>query len=109
LGEREDVIKTKEKTIKDLRNVNTHLENFRFVLDHKIRSLKDEKLPMEQQIDNLEKHIKQMYQELLDECEKKKELMNKLKASEDKLSVLKDQLKKKQNEVFCTKRKLENL
>lgn len=47
LGEREDVIKQKEKTIKELRNVNSHLENFRFVLDHKIRSLKDEKLPME--------------------------------------------------------------
>mmetsp|Transcript_12726 Transcript_12726/g.12580 ORF Transcript_12726/g.12580 Transcript_12726/m.12580 type:complete len:112 (-) Transcript_12726:471-806(-) len=47
LGEREDVIKHKEKNIKDLRNINTHLENFRFVLDHKIRSLKDEKLPME--------------------------------------------------------------
>jgi hypothetical protein len=34
-----------------------------------------------------------MYQELLDECDKKKELMNKLKASEDKLLVLKKQLK----------------
>jgi len=30
-----------------------------------------------------------MYSELLEECEKKKELMNKLKASEDKLNVLK--------------------
>jgi hypothetical protein len=30
-----------------------------------------------------------MYQELLQECEKKKELMNKLKESETKLSVLK--------------------
>lgn len=89
LGEREDVIKNKEKSIKDLRNVNTHLENFRFVLDHKIRSLKDEKLPMEQQIANLEKHIKQMYQELLDESEKKKDLLAKLKASEEKLQVLK--------------------
>lgn len=48
LGEREEVIKTKEKSIKDLRNINTHLENFRFVLDHKIRSLKDEKMPMEE-------------------------------------------------------------
>lgn len=61
LGEREDVIKQKEKNIKDMRNINTHLENFRFVLDHKIRSLKDEKQPMEAQIKNLEKHIKQMY------------------------------------------------
>ena len=72
-----------------MRNVNAHLENFRFVLDHKIRSLKDEKLPMEAQIKNLEKHIKEMYTELLEECEKKKDLMNKLKGAEEKLSVLK--------------------
>ena len=109
MGEREEVIKTKEKSIKDLRSINTHLENFRFVLDHKIRSLKDEKLPMEEQIANLEKHIKQMYQELLDECDKKKELMNKLKASEDKLNLLKKQLKQRQDEVVFTKRKLELL
>ncbi len=61
LGEREDVIKSKEKSIKDLRGINGHLENVRFVLDHKIRSLKDEKIPMEAQIKNLENHIKQMY------------------------------------------------
>ena len=30
-----------------------------------------------------------MYSELLEECDKKKELMNKLKDSENKLSVLK--------------------
>lgn len=35
--------------------------------------------------------------------------MNKLKASEEKLGVLKDQLKKKQDEVVFTKRKLEML
>ena len=50
-----------------------------------------------------------MYQELLDECEKKKELMNKLKASEDKLTVLKKQLKQRSDEVVFTKRKLELL
>jgi hypothetical protein len=46
---------------------------------------------------------------LLDECEKKKDLMNKLKESEDKLNVLKKQLKQRQDEVVFTKRKLENL
>ena len=50
-----------------------------------------------------------MYQELLDECEKKKELMNKLKASEEKLTVLKKQLKQRSDEVVFTKRKLELL
>lgn len=47
LKDRENQIQAKEKVIKDLRNTNQHLENFRFVLDHKIRSLKDEKVPME--------------------------------------------------------------
>lgn len=50
-----------------------------------------------------------MYQELLDESDKKKELMNKVKSSEEKLNVLKKQLKEKQDEVVFTKRKLENL
>ncbi len=50
-----------------------------------------------------------MYQELLEECEKKKELMNKLKSSEEKLGVLKKQLKDKHDEVVFTKRKLELL
>lgn len=50
-----------------------------------------------------------MYSELLEECDKKKELMNKLKASEDKLQILKQQLKKRTDEVVFTKRKLDLL
>jgi chromosome segregation ATPase len=107
LGEREEVIKTKEKTVKELRNINSHLENFRFVIDHKIRSLKDEKIPMEQQIKNLEQHIKQMYQELLEESDKKKDLMKKLDESEQRLKVTKDQMKKKSDEVVFSRRKLD--
>ena len=45
----------------------------------------------------------------MDECEKKKDLMNKLKSSEDKLNILKKQLKQRQDEVVFTKRKLELL
>ena len=45
----------------------------------------------------------------MDECEKKKDLMNKLKAAEDKLAVIKQQLKEKSDEVVFTKRKLELL
>lgn len=50
-----------------------------------------------------------MYTELLEECDKKKEIMNKLKASEEKLNVLKQSLKKSSDEVVFTKRKLELL
>jgi len=53
----EYIIKDKEKDINDLRNKNSHLENFWFVLDHKIKTLQDEKIPMELKIKNLEMHI----------------------------------------------------
>ena len=46
---------------------------------------------------------------MLDECEKKKDLLNKLKSSEDKLQVIRQQLKKKTEQVIFTKRKMEML
>lgn len=50
-----------------------------------------------------------MYDELLEECDKKKELMNKLKDSKNKLDNLKKELKKSTDEVFTAKRKLDVL
>ena len=50
-----------------------------------------------------------MYDELLEECDKKKDLMNKLTDSKNKLENLKKELKKSTDEVFVAKRKLEVL
>jgi len=50
-----------------------------------------------------------MYMELLEECDKKKELINKLNEAGNKSEVLKVQLKQRQQEVVFTKRKLDNL
>jgi len=50
-----------------------------------------------------------MYTELLEESDQKKELLNKLKSSEEKLAMLKKNLDKKRDEVFVAKRKMELL
>lgn len=74
LTEWESIIKDKEKDINDLWNKNKHLENFRLVLDNKIKTIQDEKLPMELKIKNLEMHIWQMYEELSTECKEWNEM-----------------------------------
>ena len=54
LIQHESTIEKKEEDIKNLTNAKTHLLNFKFVLGHKIQSLKEEKVPMEQYITKLE-------------------------------------------------------
>jgi len=44
------------------------------VLDHKIKTLQDEKIPMELKIKNLEMHIRQMFEELSVECKERMEV-----------------------------------
>ncbi len=109
LKQRELIIREKEKEIKGLRNTNGHLENFRFVLDHKIISLKDEKLPMEEQIKNLEKQVNDMYQELEKEAEISRRLDGEKRGAEAKLENAKTQIKAQADEVHSAKRKLELL
>ena len=50
-----------------------------------------------------------MYQELLEEGEKKKELMKKLREAETRLEGIKTELKRRQDDVVFSKRKLELL
>ncbi|OMJ77301.1 hypothetical protein SteCoe_23125 [Stentor coeruleus] len=64
---REEIIKKRENKIKDLRSLHIHLQNYRFVLDQKINSLKDERIPMEEQSQQIQQHIKKLYNELLEE------------------------------------------
>lgn len=64
---REEIIKKKENKIKDLRSLHIHLNNYRFVLDQKITSLKDERAPMEEQNKQIQEHIKKLFSELLEE------------------------------------------
>jgi WD40 repeat protein len=106
LVEREDVIKKKENTIKELRSFNIHLQNFRFVLDQKIKALKDDRGPMGEQMTNLQGHIRNMYSELLEEFENTKSsstLAAELKAKNRSLSELNSQLRR---DIVLAKRKV---
>lgn len=73
MKKREEIIKSKETNIKDLRSLHIHLQNYRFVLDQKISSLKDERLPMEEQHKQIQEHIKKLFNELLEEHSTQKE------------------------------------
>ena len=67
MKKREEIIKKRENKIKDLRSLHIHLQNYRFVLDQKISSLKDERAPMEEQNKQIQEHIKKLFNELLEE------------------------------------------
>ena len=69
---REEIIKKRENKIKDLRSLHIHLNNYRFVLDQKINSLKDERAPMEEQNKQIQEHIKKLFSELLEESSTQK-------------------------------------
>jgi hypothetical protein len=72
LAEREEVVAEKEKIIMELRSKTRTLENFRFVLDYRLQQLSAERGPITSHIEGLERHISTMYEELVEEFEKKK-------------------------------------
>eukprot|EP01039_Chlorochromonas_danica_P002482 gene2482-2720_t len=83
LIEREDALAEKEKLVLELRSKTRTLENFRFVLDHRLQQLSSERGPITSHIEGLEKHISTMYEELVEEFSNKK--------AATEASVLKDQ------------------
>eukprot|EP01032_Pedospumella_encystans_P021980 gene21980-24919_t len=72
LIEREEALAEKEKDVLELRSTTRTLENFRFVLDHRLQQLSSERGPITMHIEGLEKHIATMYEELVEEFSLKK-------------------------------------
>lgn len=91
LKKNQNIIKKKEKVIKELKNYSEHLENFRFVLSDKIRTLKGEKEPMKAQVQELEGHIRSIYDELAEETEKNKNLEIKLEESKKEYKTMRNE------------------
>ena len=83
LQEREEALAEKEKDVLELRSTTRTLENFRFVLDHRLQQLSSERGPITMHIEGLEKHISTMYEELVEEFTNKK--------SNAEATILKDQ------------------
>ena len=68
-----------------------HLQTFKSVLEHMIKSLNDERIPMDEQLNNLQAHIRDMYKDLLDEYMNRQEKQEQNKKSEARLKTLKKQ------------------
>jgi len=54
-----------------------------------IKSLNDERIPMDEQLNNLQAHIRDMYKDLLDEYMNRQEKQEQNKKSEARLKTLK--------------------
>lgn len=99
LYEKEEIINTREQQVKQFRGKNIHLQNFQKVYDYQVNSLKDERMPLKNHVHNMERHVKNLYNEVLEEAGTNKTLTNNNKRHVDYLSELKNQLAKKQSIV----------
>ena len=116
LLEREEALAEKEKTILELRSTTRTLENFRFVLDHRLQQLSAERGPITQHIEGLEQHIRTMYEELVDEFENKREESMKAETKDlriasftHEVSLLRQDNRQKDIFIATFRRELENV
>ena len=116
LLEREEALAEKEKIILELRNTTRTLENFRFVLDNRLQQLFAERGPITSHIEDLESHIRTMYEELVGEFDFKKGMHDQLEVKDKKLTnsiqeVSKLRADKHEKEVYIAafKRELGNI
>jgi hypothetical protein len=94
LAEREEALAEKEKVVLELRSKTRTLENFRFVLDHRLQQLSSERGPITSHIEGLEKHIATMYEEMVDEFAAKKASAEANQLKDQKISWLSQDLNK---------------
>jgi hypothetical protein len=94
LLEREEVILSKEETCKAARDEQINLENFRYLLDQKIKTLTNEKEAMLERISTQERLLKDTFQELIEESNKNDDKHEEIKKKETKIRVLHGEVKK---------------
>jgi WD40 repeat protein len=104
LKEREEVLSEKEKIISELRNSTRTLENFRFVLDHRLQQLSAERGPITNHIERLERHIRTMYEELVEEFDQKKVSNETMVSYENKLARITKELTNANYEISLKER-----
>ena len=83
----------KERIIIELRSTTRTLENFRFVLDHRLQQLSMERGPITAHIEGLEKHIATMYEELVDEFDLKKQTDKTVEIKDKRIDLLNHELR----------------
>ena len=116
LIEREDALAEKERVVLELRSKTRTLENFRFVLDHRLQQLSSERGPITTHIEGLEKHIATMYEELVEEFSAKKTAIDSAVLKDQKivwisqdLTKMRQYLREKEQYIAGFKRELGNI
>jgi hypothetical protein len=116
LLEREEALAEKEKDVLELRSTTRTLENFRFVLDHRLQQLSSERGPITMHIEGLEKHISTMYEELVEEFSTKKANSEASALQEQKivwisqdLYKMRQSVREKEQYITAFKRELNNI
>ena len=71
------------------------MQNFRSVYDHRVSTLNEEHGPLVEHLENMEKHIKTIYKELLDEANSNKRLREQLSDKNSKIREMGEQSKQK--------------
>ncbi len=69
---RDEALAEKEKEIASLRMEGHTLDNYKYVLDHRVENMSSERGPVIKHVANLEAHIDDMYAEMVSEFEEKK-------------------------------------
>jgi hypothetical protein len=93
LLEREQVVFSKDETIKMARDEQINLENFQFLLKQKIKSLQENKKDLDVEIDAREKILRDMFNELIKQSQINSHHYNEIKDKMQKLRILEEQKK----------------
>lgn len=94
LLEREQVVFSKDETIKMARDEQINLENFQFMLDQKIKSLKANKSKLNEEIDSKEKILRDMFNELIKQSQANNSLNKDIKDRRQKMQILEEHMRK---------------
>lgn len=98
--ERLQVIESKEETCKAARDEQINLENFRYMLDQKIKMLQNEKTQILAKIAEKEKNLKNMFNELIKEANQNENKYQEFKRQNVELNILEESVKKSDLSIF---------
>lgn len=86
---------------------NVHLQNFQKVYDYRVNTLKEEREPLLEHLKNMDKHVKNLYNELIQEAGLKQQYEQEKEDNTKQLKDLKAKLAKSMKSASVSKRRLD--
>lgn len=108
LLEREQVVFSKEETIKAAKDEEINLENFKYMLEQKISSLTSEKEQLVSEIESREKVLRDMFSELIKQSKTNTELSDKIKKLQKGLEIMEKIKKQTELKIYIWNNKIIN-